>query len=60
LTRAGLILASPVTRQSVGPRKVTTHCAQGLHVTSNLFERGPERCGLSLLGGALPGEVLRG
>jgi hypothetical protein len=37
--------------------EVTTHCTQGLHVASNLFECGPERFGLSLLGGALPGKV---
>jgi hypothetical protein len=39
--------------------EVTTHRAQGLHVASNLFGRGPECFGLSLLDGALGGEVLR-
>lgn len=59
LARAGLIWPHGDAPKR-GVAEVTIHCAHGLHVTSNLFERGPERCGLSLLGGALPGEVLRG
>jgi hypothetical protein len=46
--------------QSVGVAEVTTDCAQGLRVALNVFERGPERFGLPLPDGALPGGVLRG